>query len=105
MQSPIHRIKSLLRHLPGKDAQIGEFLLEKKDFEGLKMLVDSALYLARKNQSKEIIPDKYKDIDTISLTKLKSEVDNYYTLINNILGEEDYESEIEDVIFDEEAEL
>jgi hypothetical protein len=91
--------------LPGKDAQIGESLLEKKDFEGLKMLVDSALYLARKNQSKEVIPDKYKDIDTISLTKLKSEVDNYYTLINNILGEEDYESEIEDVIFDEEAEL
>lgn len=105
MQSPIHRIKSLLRHLPGKDAQIGESLLEKKDFEGLKMLVDSALYLARKNQSKEIIPDKYKDTDTISLTKLKSEVDNYYTLINNILGEEDYESEIEDVIFDEEVEL
>lgn len=103
MRSPILRIKTLLSNLPGKDLQIAESLLESKDIEGLKMLVDSALYLTKKNQAKEVIPAKYRDIDVDSLTRLKSEVDNYFSLINNILGEEEFESEIEDELFNLES--
>ena len=100
MKGVTQRIKNLLKYLPEKDVKLGEELLEKRDIEGLKMLVDSALYLTKKNSTKEIIPDKYKFIDVEKLTDLKSEVDNYFTLLANILEEDEYESELDGEIFD-----
>lgn len=100
MKGVTQRIKSLLKYLPEKDIKLGEELLEKRDIEGLKMLIDSALYLTNKNSIKEVIPDKYKFIDVEKLTDLKSEVDNYFTLLANILEEDEYESELDGEIFD-----
>lgn len=100
MRSPILRIKNLFKYLPGEDPKLAESLLDKKDIEELKMLVDSDLYLTKKNQAKENCPAKYRDINVEGLMKLKIEVDNYFTLLNNILGEEEFESEIEDELYE-----
>lgn len=100
MKNPTQRIKSLLQYLPNKDIQLGERLLEKRDIEQLKMLIDSALYLTKKNQVKEDIPEKYRLINTEKLEELKSEVDNYHSLLANIFEEEEYESELDGEIFD-----
>ena len=100
MKNPTQRIKSLLQYLPSKDIQLGERLLEKRDIEQLKMLIDSALYLTKKNQVKEEIPEKYRLINAEKLEELKSEVDNYHSLLANIFEEEEYESELDGEIFD-----
>lgn len=104
MTSPIQRIKKLLPSMPEKDIKIGEDYLEKNDIEGLKMLVDSALYLTKKNKKKEVVPEKYQNIDIEKLTELKSEVDNYHSLLSNILGDEEFESEIDTELFNQEME-
>lgn len=100
MKNPTQRIKSLLQYLPSKDVPLGERLLEKRDIEQLKMLIDSALYLTKKNQVKEDIPEKYRLINAEKLEELKSEVDNYHSLLANIFEEEEYESELDGEIFD-----
>ena len=100
MKNPTQRIKSLLQYLPSKDIPLGERLLEKRDIEQLKMLIDSALYLTKKNQVKEEIPEKYRLINAEKLEELKSEVDNYHSLLANIFEEEEYESELDGEIFD-----
>lgn len=100
MKKPTQRIKSLLQYLPSKDIPLGERLLEKRDIEQLKMLIDSALYLTKKNQVKEDIPEKYRLINAEKLEELKSEVDNYHSLLANIFEEEEYESELDGEIFD-----
>lgn len=100
MKNPTQRIKSLLQYLPSKDIPLGERLLEKRDIEQLKMLIDSALYLTKKNQVKEDIPEKYRLINAEKLEELKSEVDNYHSLLANIFEEEEYESELDGEIFD-----
>lgn len=100
MRSPILRIKNLFKYLPGEDSKLAESLLDKKDIEELKMLVDSDLYLTKKNQAKENCPAKYRNINVEGMMKLKIEVDNYFALLNNILGEEEFESEIEDELYE-----
>lgn len=102
MKSPIVKIKRLLKHLPEKDINIGEKLLEAKNIDGLKELVDSAFYLTKKNQAKENVPQKYKDINIDNLRDLKMEVDNYHSLLANIFGDEEYESEIDKELFEQE---
>lgn len=102
MKGPIVKIKELLKHLPEKDIKIGERFLEEKNIDSLKELVDSAFYLTKKNQAKENVPQKYKDIDLENLRDLKMEVDNYHSLLANIFGDEEYESEIDTELFEQE---
>jgi hypothetical protein len=102
MQSPIHRISKLLQHLPKEDIELGKSFLENNDIENLKMLVDAAVYLVKKNRAKDPIPEKYQNIDLYSLMHLKGEVDCYYALKATILGDEIYESELDAEIFNEE---
>lgn len=87
-----------------KSRSIGEKLLETRDIEGLKMLVDADLCLTKKNKKKEIVPVEYQDVDIDSLLELKMEVDNYHSLLSNILGDEEYESEIDEELFEDEIE-
>lgn len=104
MKSPIVKIKGLLKYLPSRDIAIGEKLLEEKDIDSLKELVDSAYFLTQKNQAKEVVPDKYKSVNLEDLRDLKMEVDNYHSLLANIFGYEEYESEIDNAIFENELE-
>lgn len=87
MKSPTVKIQTLLKYLSDKDEKIGQSLLDRRDFDSLKELIDSAVYLTEKNQNKEVVPDKYKDLSLEGLLKLKVEVDNYCALINVIFNE------------------
>ena len=102
MKSPLVKIKELLTHLPEKDIPWGDRFLTEHKIDDLKELVDSAFYLTKKNQSKEVVPDKYKNVSLENLRDLKMEVDNYHSLLSNILGEDDYDSEIDTELFEQE---
>lgn len=102
MKSPIVKIKELVKHLPERDIPYANVFIQDHNIESLKELVDSAYYLTKKNQAKEKVPKEYQNINLENLMDLKIEVDNYYTLLANILGDEIYESELDKEIFEDE---
>ena len=102
MKSPIVKIKELVKHLPERDIPYANVFIQDHNIESLKELVDSAYYLTKKNQAKEKVPKEYQNINLEDLMDLKIEVDNYYTLLANILGDEIYESELDKEIFEDE---
>ena len=102
MRSPIVKIKELVKHLPEKDIPYANVFIQDHNIEALKELVDSAYYLTKKNQAKENVPKEFKDVNLENLMDLKIEVDNYYTLLANVLGDELYESELDGEIFENE---
>ena len=102
MKSPIVKIKELVKHLPDRDIPYANVFIQDHNIEALKELVDSAYYLTKKNQAKENVPKEYQNINLEDLMGLKIEVDNYYTLLANILGDETYESELDGEIFEDE---
>lgn len=98
--TPLNRIKSLLPSLPPKDIKIGEKFISKRDFESLKLLVDSAIIRVKKGLLKDVIKEDYLKADLIGMSKLKAEVDSYYQTLE--LSYNDYEDDDED--FDEDLE-
>lgn len=102
MKSPIVKIKELVKHLPESDIPYANVFIQDHNIESLKELVDSAYYLTKKNQAKENVPKEFKDVNLEDLMDLKIEVDNYYTFLANVLGDEPYESELDGEIFEDE---
>lgn len=102
MKSPIVKIKELVKHLPERDIPYANVFIQDHNIELLKELVDSAYYLTKKNQAKENVPKEFKDVSLEDLMDLKIEVDNYHTLLANVLGDEPYESELENELFENE---
>lgn len=102
MKNPIVKIKELVKHLPERDIPYANVFIQDHNIESLKELVDSAYYLTKKNQAKEKVPKEYQDINLEDLMDLKIEVDNYHTLLANVLGDEPYESELDGEIFEDE---
>lgn len=102
MKSPIVKIKELVKHLPERDIPYANVFIQDHNIESLKELVDSAYYLTKKNQAKEKVPTEYQNVNLEDLMDLKIEVDNYYTLLANVLGDEPYESELDGEIFEDE---
>lgn len=102
MKSPIVNIKKLIKYLPDKDIPYAKVFIQDRNIESLKELVDSAYYLTKKHQSKENVPKEFKDVNLENLLDLKAEVDNYYTILANALGDECYESELDTEIFETE---
>lgn len=68
------------------------------------MLVDADLCLTKRNKKKDPVPEEYRNVDVDALMELKMEVDNYHALLSNIFGDEEYESEIEEELFEDEIE-
>lgn len=102
MKSPIVKIKELVKYLPERDILYANVFIQDHNIESLKELVDSAYYITRKHQEKEQVPKEFKDINLKDLMALKVEVDNYYTLLANALGDEPYELELDGEIFGDE---
>lgn len=102
MKSPIVRIKELVEYLPERDIPYANVYIQDHNIESLKELVDSAYYLTRKNQAKEKVPKEFINVNPDNLLTLKIEVDNYYTLLANVLGDEPYESELDNELFENE---
>ena len=48
MSTAIQRIRKLLNSLPKSDQTLGEQFIQIRDFESLKELVDSAIYITKK---------------------------------------------------------
>lgn len=84
------KIKQLIENLPEKDINLGHKFLEKRDFDSLKELVDSAIYKVKKSRNKHDINsiEKYINIDLDELNSLKAEVDNYVAQLH-IMDEPD----------------
>lgn len=94
MSKPVDRIKALISSLPERDIPLGHKFLDKRDFDSLKELVDSAMYKVKKSQRSENPKEIYAKISLEDLSRLKSEVDMYIVQIE-LPSEEDFYSEIE----------
>lgn len=77
MSTAIQRIRKLLNSLPKSDQTLGEQFIQIRDFESLKDLVDSAIYITKKNIRGEHARQEYLEVDLAELGKLKAEVDLY----------------------------
>ena len=82
MSKPLNNIKKFINYLPSKDVQIGFKFLEKRDFENLKDLVDSAIIRTKKNIRCEFPKQEYLNVDLERLNILKAEVDIYVFQLN-----------------------
>lgn len=64
-------IKDLIQLLPEKDISVGISFYEKRDFQSLLDLTDSAIIRLKKD------PKKYEDIDIRNLMQLKDLLEEY----------------------------
>ena len=77
MSEPVERMRALMNSLPEKDIPLGYKFLNKRDFDSLKELVDSAIYKVKKSQKSDNPKEEYKKVNLEDLDVLKSEVDMY----------------------------
>lgn len=87
----VKKIQKLLPNLSDKDYKLGVKLLEKRDFESLQSLVNSALYKQKrkyKHLEEEDIQEYSNQISP--LEDLKMAVDDYASLID--IPTEDYDN-------------
>ena len=79
--NPIQKIKDLILELPETDVPFGNKYLNTRDFESLQSLDDSAIIRVKKGLTKENPKEEYLKVDLEKLSKLKVEVDTYYSMI------------------------
>lgn len=97
MSNQLNKIKELIPYLPGKDKEIANKLLSKRDFEGLKDLtLSSFIIMERKFDMFENIPEKYKNVDLDKLRDLAIICSDFYYQ----LFPEDLVEEVQDVATD-----
>ena len=77
MSKPVERMKALIDSLPERDIPLGHKFLNKRDFDSLKELVDSAIYKVKKNLKSDNPREEYMKVNLEDLNMLKSEVDMY----------------------------
>lgn len=87
MKPSIKKIQALVPSLPQKDAIIADKLLSERKFESLLELIDSDIYLVRKDQLKETPKEECTDISLEKLLQLRSELSEYMSYL--VLPEED----------------
>lgn len=91
----LNKIISLIPNLPIWDIPLGFQFIEKREFESLLELVDSAIYKTRREQFSDTPSAFYKDLDLEKLYLLKWEVTHYYLQIEGTeqTNENNYEEE------------
>ena len=73
----LDKIKELIPSLPNRDIQLGYDFLNKRDFESLKDLIDSAIYKVEKNIKNNTPKEEYTKVNLDELIELKLEVSVY----------------------------
>jgi hypothetical protein len=73
----LDKIKELIPSLPNRDIQLGYDFLNKRDFESLKDLIDSAIYKVEKNIKSNTPKEEYTKVNLDELIELKLEVSVY----------------------------
>lgn len=81
MKPSIEKIQTLLSHLPQRDTKIANELLSERKFEDLLEIIDSDIYLVRKNQLKESPKEEYVNISLEKLLQLRSELLEYMSYL------------------------
>lgn len=77
----------MLPSLPQKDAKIANKLLSERKFENLLEIIDSDIYLVRRDQLKETPKEEYVNISLENLLQLRLELSEYMSYL--VLPEED----------------
>lgn len=88
-REPIDVIKALIPSLPEGDAKLAHKFLNSRDFESLKLLVDSSLVRVKRGLSKENPKEEYLKADLGEMRKLKSEIDAYCEVFELLPEQED----------------
>lgn len=97
MSSPLEKIRSLVPYLPKGDIKFANKFLEERDYEQLKELTSSALERLEKAYRKDVLPEKYKDVDIDKVRELAIECwDYYYLLYPEELEEEEQYDDVEE---------
>lgn len=68
-------------HLPQKDAKLAGKLLSERKFEQLLEIIDSDIYLVRRDQLKETPKEEYVNISLEKLLQLRSELSEYMSYL------------------------
>lgn len=89
-KSPNKTINNLINKLPLKDISIAKKLIEKRDFNSLFELVNSAIIKIEKSLDIDQVNSKYINLDIEALYELQNTINNYLILIGDY---EDYEDE------------
>ena len=63
MSTQIETIRRLIVYLPKRDIQLGYKFLNRRDFDSLKELIDSAIYKVEKNLASENPKDEYINLE------------------------------------------
>ena len=87
MNPSIQKIRALLPSLPQKDAKIADKFLSERKFEDLLEIIDSDIYLVRRDQLKETPKEEYVNISLENLLQLRSELSEYMSYL--VLPEDD----------------
>lgn len=89
-KSPNKTINNLINKLPPKDISIAKKLIEKRDFNSLFELVNSAIIKIEKSLDIDQVNSEYINLDIEALYELQNTINNYLILIGDY---EDYEDE------------
>ena len=79
MSTILNNIKTLIPYLPSKDIPYANKFLEVRNFESLQELVNSSIYIIKKNLKSDKPKEEYLKLDLDKLASLKAEVDLYST--------------------------
>lgn len=77
MSTLLHNIKILIPSLPQRDIFYANKFLESRDFDSLQELVNSSIYLIKKNLKSDTPKEEYLKLDLDKIASLKAEVDLY----------------------------
>ena len=86
----IETIRRLIVYLPKRDIQLGYKFLNRRDFDSLKELIDSAIYKVEKNLASENPKDEYINLDLDMMNELQQEVYLYAINLELPDNEDDY---------------
>ena len=98
LKNDLEYIKENIKCLPLKDVTFAKSFIEKREFNRLQELVDSALYKISKNLNSDNPKQEYKILDIDAIEELSVKVDNYITKVYG----ESFKLNAEDLEDDEE---
>lgn len=93
MNQLYQKIKEGIQNLPPKDSELSTKFLANRDFERLKGIVDSCLYMKRQDDIKETHKEKWAVVDRDKLEELAlilTEYMSYLDIPDNSEESEDY---------------
>ena len=80
-KSDLEYIKENIKCLPLKDVTFAKSFIEKREFNKLQELVDSALYKISKNLNSDNPKPEYKILDIDAIEELAVKIDSYITKV------------------------